>query len=361
MGCARFVYNWALAAQRCARAAGESQPSIDQLDKELTQLKRTSEFGWLAQVSSVALQQSLRDLRQAWDNFFAKRAAPPSFKRRRNKQSVRYTTRGFSVRGNEVRLAKMRQPLNICWSRPLPSAPTSATVIRDTVGHYFISFVVQVPHQPLPPTPKVVGIDLGLTHFCTLSDGEKINNPRYLQKDQARLRRAQRKLSKTDKGSQNRGRARVKVARIQAKIARKRADFLHKLSMRLVRENQAIAVESLHVAGMVRNRSLARAISDAGWGRFVAMLTYKCAWYGRTLIQVDRFFPSTKTCSCCGHKLTHLPLSVRQWTCPTCGTHHDRDTNAAINIARAAGLAVSNACRDETSGQSQQLHLLALA
>ena len=213
----------------------------------------------------------------------------------------------------------MTEPLDVRWSRDLPSEPTSCTVTRDAAGRYFVSFVVEVETATLPTTAKVAGIDLGLAHFATLSDGTTIDNPRYLQRDLDRLARAQRQLARKQKGSKNRDKARRKVARIQARIADKRADFLHTLSTRLVREYQALAVESLNVSGMVRNRRLSRAIADAGWGMFLGMLAYKCAWYGRELRSVDRWFPSSKTCSSCEHTLDALDLSVRQWTCPGCG------------------------------------------
>ncbi len=281
-GCARFVFNWGLAAQLDARKAGEKMPGSTALDRALTQLKKTKGFAWLKDVSCVPLQQSLRDLSSAWTNCFEGRAKRPRFKRKFSKQSARYTRRGFSIKDGEVCLAKMDEPLDIRWSRQLPSDPTSCTVMRDTLGRYEISFVVEVDPNIEYTGHGAVGIDVGLKHFAVLSDGTKIENPAFLKKDLAALKRAQRSLARKKKGSRNHFNAKRRVATIHARIADKRRDFLHKLSTRLVAENQALAVEDLNVSGMVRNRCLARAISDAAWGMFRRMLEYKCDWYGRT-------------------------------------------------------------------------------
>ena len=358
-GCTRFVYNWGLRAGLDALKHNDTLPSPSALDKKLTTLKQSPEFGWLQHVSCVPLQQALRDLGQAWSNCFAGRARRPKFKRKYGAQSARYTKRGFSYRSGQVKLAKMSQPLEVRWSRPLPCEPSSCTVMRDVLGRYHISFVVEVHPETKAPCDQEVGLDLGLTHFVILSDGEKVDNPAFLKKDLKRLARAQRALSRKKKGSRNRLKAKRRVARIHAQIADKRRDFLHKLSTRLVDENQALAVEDLHVKGMIRNRRLARAISDAGWGMFVGMLEYKCAWYGRRFVKVERFYPSSKTCSSCGHKLAELKLDVRSWRCPSCGVVHDRDVNAARNIAGAAGLAVGEVCGEGAAVGGEQLRLFA--
>jgi putative transposase len=212
-------------------------------------------------------------------------------------------------------------------------------VSRDAAGRWFVSVLVEETIEPYPAASSVVGIDVGLTSLLTLSTGEKVANPRHERRDRERLAKAQRALARKQKGSVNREKARVKVARAHARIADRRRDFLHKLSTRLVRENQAVVTEDLSVRNMVRNHSLARAISDAAWSDLRDMLEYKCEWYGRELVVIDRWFPSSKTCSACGHLAAKMPLGVREWTCASCGTRHDRDVNAAINI-RAAGLAV---------------------
>jgi len=235
----------------------------------------------------------------------------------------------------------MDAPLDIRWSRPLPGGaePSTVTVSRDAAGRWFVSLLCECPIGPLPPSGTTVGIDAGLTSLVTLSTGEKITNPRHERRDRARLALAQRRLSRKTKGSENRARARVKVARVHARITDRRRDYLHKLSTRLVRDNQAVVIEDLNVAGMLRNHSLARAISGAAWSDLRGMLEYKCGWYGRDLIVAGRWFPSSKTCSDCGHQIGALPLRIREWVCPRCGVLHDRDINAARNI-RAAGLAV---------------------
>jgi putative transposase len=236
----------------------------------------------------------------------------------------------------------MRDPLAIVWSRPLPeeAEPSTVTVSRDRAGRWFVSLLVEASVAPAPTTDTVVGLDAGITSLVTLSTGEKITNPKFERKDRARLGKAQRELSRKRQGSRNWGKARVRVARIHARIADRRRDFLHKLTTRLVRENQAIVIEDLAVRSLLGNRTLARAISDASWTELRSQLEYKCAWYGREMIAIDRFFPSSKTCSTCGLIRAQLPLNVRAWTCEGCGTRHDRDHNAAKTIL-AAGLAVS--------------------
>jgi putative transposase len=238
----------------------------------------------------------------------------------------------------------MDEPLNIVWSRPLPNgaSPSSVTVTKDGAGRYFISLLVEEEIAALPMTGNTIGADLGLKSFVVLSDGEVIGNPKFFAKDEKKLAKAQRQQAKK-KGSKNRHKARLKVARIHARIVDRRRDFQHKLSTRLIRENQTICVESLAVKNMVKNHSLAKAISDVGWSAFVSQLEYKAAWYGRTVVRIDRWYPSSKRCFDCGHILDSLPLEVRLWTCPECGIVHDRDLNAAKNV-HAVGLTVSNAC-----------------
>lgn len=251
----------------------------------------------------------------------------------------------FTYRDGKIKLAKQSEPLDIRWSRPLPegAVPSQVTVSKDVAGRYHISILVEETIAEYLPTDTTLGVDAGITSLYTFSTGEKVSNPRHEKKDRARLAKAQRVQAKKQKGSANRAKARLKVARIHARIADRRRDHLHKLSTRLVRENQVIAIEDLSVRNMVRNRSLARAISDASWSEFRSMLEYKADWYGRTVVAVDRFYPSSKTCSTCGRIADKLPLMIREWEC-LCGAVHDRDVNAARNV-RAAGLAVL-ACGD---------------
>lgn len=236
----------------------------------------------------------------------------------------------------------MTEPLDIVWSRPLPAGvePTTVTVSRDSAGRWFVSLLCEDAPAPMPVTANVVGIDAGLTALVTLSTGEKVENPKHELRDRERLARAQRALSRKEKGSKNQAKARTRVASIHARIADRRRDHLHKLTTRLVRENQTLVIEDLTVRNLLKSRKLARAISDAAWRQLRSMLEYKTAWYGRELITVDRWFPSTHLCSACGAIADKMPLNVRAWTCEGCGTVHDRDVNAAVNLL-AAGLAVA--------------------
>ncbi|MEU3194607.1 RNA-guided endonuclease TnpB family protein [Streptomyces sp. NPDC006992] len=342
-GCVRKVYNLALAARTEAWVRGE-RVNYNQTSALLTVWKKTEELAYLSEVSSVPLQQTLRHLQVAFTNFFGKRAKYPRFKsRKKSRKSAEYTTSAFRYRDGRITLARMTEPLEVVWSRPLPEgvSPSTVTVSQDSAGRWFVSILCDDPAvKPLPATGAAVGIDVGLTHLLTLSTGEKLANPRHERRDRARLALAQRRLAKKAKGDgANRAKARRKVARIHARITDRRRDHLHKLTTRLVRENQTLVIEDLTVRNMVKNRSLARAVSDAAWSDFRNMLEYKAAWYGREVVAVDRFFPSSKLCSACGTIASKMPLHVRTWTCG-CGITHDRDVNAAKNLL-AAGLAVS--------------------
>ncbi|MFC4464561.1 RNA-guided endonuclease InsQ/TnpB family protein [Streptomyces xiangluensis] len=343
-GCVRKVYNLALAARTEAWARQE-RVNYNQTSAMLTAWKKTEELAFLNDVSSVPLQQTLRHLQSAFTHFFARRAKYPRFKSRKtSRKSAEYTTSGFRFRNGRLPLAKMANPLDIVWSRPLPEGakPSTVTVSQDAAGRWFVSLLCDDPSvQPHPATGSAVGVDVGLDHLLALSTGEKVTNPRHERRDRARLARAQRELSREAKGDgANRRRARRKVARVHARIADRRRDHLHKLTTRLVRENQTLVIEDLTVRNMVKNPRLARAISDASWSEFRSLLEYKAVWYGREVIAVDRFFPSSKLCSACGTLQEAMPLGVRAWTCDSCGTAHDRDVNAAKNLL-AAGLAVS--------------------
>ncbi|MFE6163034.1 RNA-guided endonuclease InsQ/TnpB family protein [Streptomyces sp. NPDC056486] len=354
-GCARVVFNDAVRAREDARTAGAAFPTAGELSKKLiTQAKRTAERSWLGEVSAVVLQQSLRDAEAAYRNFFASLAGtrkgpstgPPHFKSRRDvRQSIRFTAnaRWSLTDGGRLSLPKIGA-VKVKWSRALPSTPSSVTVVKDAAGRYFASFVIDTdPHADataMTASDQAVGIDLGLTHFAVLSDGRKIDSPRFLRRAEKKLKKAQRELSRKQKGSKNREKARLKVARAHVKVADARHEFHHQLSTQLIRENQAIGVEDLAVSGLARTR-LAKSVHDAGWSSFVHMLGYKATRYGRTLVKIGRFEPTSQTCSACGRRDGPKPLHVRTWTCTACGTVHDRDTNAAINVKQAAGLAVT--------------------
>jgi putative transposase len=344
-GCVRVVWNRTL-AWRHARFHGErAHTNFTQANAYLTAMKASEELEWLNEVSSVPLQQAIRHQQVAFSNFFAQRARYPRYKSRNGKQSAEYTRSGFRYRDGQLYLAKMSTPLAFAWSWPdidvASIDPTTVTVSRDPCGRWYVSFAVDAadPEQ-LPATGRMTGVDLGIKDFAVTSDGEKIANPRSLARRERNLTRYQRRMARCQKGSANRAKAKAKVARAHRKVRASRTHFLHKTSTHLVRDNDVIVIEDLAVKNMVRNRPLAKAISDCGWGTFRAMLEYKAANAGRHFITAGRWYPSSKTCSACGHLLGSLSLSTRHWTCPDCGTQHDRDINAATNIL-AAGLAVS--------------------
>lgn len=341
-GCTRFVYNHMLRMRTDAWYERGESIGYHETSAALTLLKKQPEYAWLNEVSSVPIQQALRHLQQAFNNFFAKRAHYPSLRSKHGRQAATYAASAFKWDGRALTLAKMKQPLKIRFSRTIPKAAkvTTVTVSRDPAGRYFVSLLCDDCVAPKPAIENKVGIDLGLSHFAVLSNGEKVAAPNTLRRYEKRLGVLQRRLSKKQKGSNNRAKARKKVARLHAKIADTRRDFLHKLSTRLIRENQAIAVETLSVKNMQKNRRLSKSISDASWSEFLRQLEYKALWYGRELIGIDRWYPSSKRCSNCGHVEAKMPLTKRQWTCPECNTHHDRDINAARNIL-AAGLAAT--------------------
>lgn len=341
-GCARYVYNHMLRLRTDAWMKEQTRVGYHETSAALTLLKKQEDHAWLNEVSCVPLQQALRHLNTAFLNFFAHRAKYPSFKSKHDPQSAEYTTSAFRWDGKALKLAKMDTPLAIRWSRVLPKAArlTTVTVSKDAAGRYFVSLLCDDAVADKPRVSGQVGLDLGLTHFAVLSNGEKVAGPKTFSRYESRLARLQRRLAKKEAGSRNRAKARLKVARLHARITDSRRDFLHKLSTRLVNENQVIVVETLSVSAMQQNGRLAKSIADAGWSEFVRQLEYKSNWYGRTLVGIDKWYPSTKRCHVCGHTVAKMPLSVRQWVCPECGTSHDRDINAARNVL-AAGLAVS--------------------
>jgi putative transposase len=358
IGCTRLVYNRALSKRTQAWYERQERVGYVETSAMLTAWKKEEDLQFLNEVSSVPLQQGLRHLQGAFSNFFAGRAKYPNFKKKRNGGSAAFTKAAFKLKGGQVFLAKSTEALPIRWSRQLPAGvePSTITVKLSPSGRWSVSLLVEVDIEPLPESPNQIGIDLGITSLVALSTGEKVANPKGFKAKRAKLRRVQKALSRKVKGSNNRYKARLKVAKVHEQISDARKDFLHKLTTQLVRENQTIAVEDLAVKNMVKNHKLAFAISDASWGELVRQLEYKCDWYGRTFVKIDRWFPSSKRCGHCGHVVEKLPLNIREWDCPKCGAHHDRDVNAAKNIL-AAGLAVSvcgaNVSLDRDSSKEQ--------
>ena len=361
-GCCRFVYNRALDLAKVSFEKTGRSPSAYDLIKMLPSWKRDPETSWLAQADSMALQQSIRDLDRAYRNFFRRvkeggRPGFPKFKSRRcGRQSYR-TNGGKVLDRNRISLPKLGT-VRAKVSRPLPGRSLSVTVSLDAAGRYFASFLcTDVPAGDAPETDREVGIDLGVKSLATLSDGRKIENPRRLKKYERKLAREQRRLScrkgarRGEKPSGRYLKQRKRVARIHAKIADARRDTLHKVTTMLADENQVLCMEDLNAKGMVRNRCLSKAVSDASFGEFARMLEYKCSERGRTLVKVGRWYPSSKTCSACGYRLVALPLSVRSWDCPVCGAHHDRDVNAAVNILAEGKRVLSNT--EGTAGHAE--------
>ncbi|MBD2013951.1 IS200/IS605 family element transposase accessory protein TnpB [Microcoleus sp. FACHB-53] len=344
-GCARWWWNFAL--NKSIETYKETGKGLSQsaLNALLPQLKKEEETLWLGECYSQVLQAVTLNLTTAYRNFFEGRAMFPRFKSKHGKQSIQFP-QGVKVKGDTIQLPKIGS-LKAKIHRPVEGKIKTVTVSLAPSGKYFASILTEVEGE-LPKTStdgRVVGIDLGLTHFAIVSDGSKVSkydNPRHIAKHEKNLKRKQQKLSRKQKGSNSRNKYRKKVAKVHERVFYSRQDFLHKLSRKLVNENQVVVVENLHVKGMIRNPKLAKAISDAGWGRFTNFLAYKLEQKGGKLVGIDRWFPSSKLCSNCYYQIDELPLDVREWTCPHCYTHHDRDGNAATNI-RTEGIRILKA------------------
>lgn len=349
-GCARVVYNDCLRLREECHAAGVKISNAGVQRRVITLAKLTPEREWLAQVSSVALVQACNDARRAYRNWFdslsghrkGRRVGHPVFRRKHGRQSIRLTRNGFSLCGKRLYVAGVGQ-IKVRWSRPLPSAPSSVTVICEPDGRYYASFVVDRPPAPLTRCERELGIDLGLNRLVVTSDGQVIANPRFLRAKQRRLAMAQRALSRKQKGSANRARARHRVAVLHRKVRETRRDHAHKIALWLVRDNQAVYAEDLAVSGLARTR-LAKSVHDAGWGQLLRLLAEKAGHHGREFYQIGRFVPTSQICSECGATDGTKPLDVRAWTCATCGAVHDRDVNAARNILAAGRAERLNAC-----------------
>lgn len=350
-GCARVVFNDSLRARQEAHAAGVKLSDAAVQKRVITDAKHTPERQWLSEVASVVLVQACQDARRSYRNWYESisgrrkgRVGAPRFRSRKdNRQAIRLTRNGFSLReGRRLYVAKIGE-LNVRWSRELPSVPSSVTIIKDRAGRYFASFVVETTDEALPRVNAEVGIDLGLTTFAVLSDGKVVTSPKFLRQAERKLRKAQQALSRKEKGSKNRTKARIRVAKVHAKVSDARKDWADKQTTTIIRENQAVFVEDLCVTGLARTR-MAKSVHDAGWAMFTRMLEQKAARYGRTFGKVNRFYPSSQICSACNQLDGPKPLAVREWQCKACGAVHDRDLNAAKNIHAAGRAEWLNAC-----------------
>ena len=357
-GCSRYIYNWALALRTNSYYQDKIPLSYTDTSNALTKLKKDPEKPWLKEVSSVPLQQGLRHLNTAFQNFFKGKTKYPKFKKKCNRQSAHYMPNAFKWIDGKLTLAKMSQPLKIMWSRYFEGEPKSVVVSKDPSNRYFVSFLVESELHQWSPGTIEIGIDLGVKDVVVCSNGFASGNPELTRKYQARLKTLQRRLAKKKKGSNNRYKTRLKVAKLHAKIADCRKDFLHKLSTKLVSESQAIYTETLAVKNMMANHKLAKSIADCGWGEFLRQLEYKAKWHDRKIGAIDRWFPSSKRCNPCGHILDKLPLHIREWTCPSCNSHNLRDKNAALNIL-AVGQTVF-ACGSSSSGDASKTDLAIL-
>lgn len=352
-GCARVVFNDSLRLREESRAAGEKISDSEIQRRVITLAKHAPAREWLAEAPSVALVQACNDARRAYRNWFdslsgkrqGRRVGQPRLRRKHARQSIRLTRNGFSVRGERLYVAKVGE-IRVRWSRPLPSEPSSVTVIREPDGRFYASFVVDRQPAPLPACDREAGIDVGLDRLAVTSDGQIIANPRFLRAKQRHLARAQRALSRKQAGSANRARARRRVAVLHRKVRETRLDHAHKTALRLIRDNQAVYAENISIAGLARTR-IAKSVYDAGWSQLLRLVEEKAGYYGRTFRRIGRFEPTSQVCSACGVKDGPKPLSVRVWTCAACGTLHDRDINAARNILAAGRADRLNACEGD--------------
>lgn len=332
-GCCRFVYNYYL-SMRIERFK-EAKETLNYYDcsNDLPNLKK--EYGWLKEVDATALQSSLKDLDTAYKNFFRdKKIGFPKFK---SKKSNKHSYKSRQVASIIYRDKKINLP-KIGWLKTKQKLRPNGRILNATVsqepnGHYYVSLCCEVEFGNLPKTDKIIGLDLGIKDFCITSDGDKYKNPKYLHKSLKKLARLQRQLSRKQRGSNNRNKARIKVANLQAHIKNQRRDFSQKLSAKLILKNDIIFIEDLQIKNMIKNHKLARNIADVSWSEFIRELEYKADWYGKRVIKIDKFYPSSQLCNCCGYQYSNTKdLNVRDWICPNCGNKHDRDVNAAKNI-----------------------------
>jgi len=348
-GSIRFIYNHFLNERK--REYETNKQTLNYYDnaKSLTELKKQEEYSWLNEVNSQSLQVSLKNLDDAYNGFFKKRTKFPKFKSKHTKNSFK-VPQGVKLEDGKLRIRKFKEPIDVILHRTFSGTIKQCTIYKTPTNEYFVSILVETEHTKLPKTGKSIGIDLGLKDFVITSDGYKYKNNRYTKKYQTKLKKAQQHLSRKKKGSNSYQKQKLKVARIYKKITNSRLNNLHKVSTELIKKYDTIILEDLNVKGMVKNHKLAKHIADASWSNFITLLTYKAEWNDKQIVKIDRFFPSSKTCNCCGYINQNLKLSMREWTCPSCHTKLDRDFNASKNILNEGYKIISSGIDDYRSG-----------
>jgi putative transposase len=348
-GSIRFIYNYFLNERK--REYETNKQTINYYDnaKSLTELKKQEEYSWLNEINSQSLQASLKNLDDAYNGFFKKRTKFPKFKSKHTKNSFK-VPQAVKIENGKLKIRKFKNPIDIILHRTFSGIIKQCTISKTPTDEYFVSILVETEHQKLEKTGKSIGIDLGLKDFVITSDGYKYKNNRYTKRYQTRLKKAQQHLSRKKKGSNRYQNQKLKVAKLHKKIANSRLDNLHKVSTELIKKYDTIILEDLNIKGMIKNHKLAKHIADVSWSKFIELLTYKAEWNDKQIVKIDRFFPSSKTCNCCGYINQNLKLDMREWTCPSCNTKLDRDLNASKNILKEGYKIISSGTDDYRSG-----------
>lgn len=348
-GCIRFIYNHFLNERKREYETNKQTLNYYDNSKSLTILKKQEEYSWLNEVNAQSLQVSLKNLDDAYNGFFKKRTKFPKFKSKHTKNSFK-VPQAVKVEDGKLKIPKFKEPIDIILHRTFSGAIKQCTISKTPTNEYFVSILVETTHTATPKTGKSIGIDLGLKDFVITSDGYKYKNNRYTKTYQTKLKKAQQHLSRKKKGSNRYQKQKLKVAKLHKKITNSRLDNLHKVSTELITKYDTIILEDLNIKGMIKNHKLSKHIADASWSKFVTLLTYKAEWNDKQIVKIDRFFPSSKTCNCCGYINQNLKLSMREWTCPSCHTKLDRDLNASKNILKEGYKILSSGIDDHRSG-----------